>query len=505
MKPFMMILITLSLIGCVNSPTLPNSNVMDVSGAQATYSAAAEQARIASARATLEAGSSTRTAAEVTAVAAAMATGTTEAFNRARAATADSVAYSMTWQTMNAQATREAIAAKATGTAVNQLAQAEHQLIVDEAQRLTLQRQSELVALAYQRRMNQLRPFLWGGVVLALILVAGSFALLLWQRSRPFIVPPSSGQILIPTNSYQVLPAPRERLGISASTESVRETAVRTPIPLPPMTQGHVLIAGETGSGKTTALQAILKRRHNVTILDPHDDSITWAQAQVIGGGRNFQAIGEYMTYMKQLLTERYNQRSQGQREFAPITVATDEMPAIVSALGRGIDETWRMWLREGRKVGLFFVVSTQSTRVKTLGIKGEGDLLENFTYVLALGKVAANQYPDLVQGMVRPAIIRTIEGIRPVVIPFASLQEISSGPRQTPLIIAPIPLNQSENGHYADPVNMTDADRTHIRHLAQTLPSRRAIEKVVFGYTGGAAYRAVKGVLDANGANSDG
>lgn len=313
----------------------------------------------------------------------------------------------------------------------------------------------------------------------------------MYQRSRPITVNDAHGpRVLIPANSWQVLPSNRTAPALPEPTVQP-ETAV-TPIPLPPLAQGHVLIAGETGSGKSTAMLAVLKRRQQVIVLDPHDTPGSWGRAQVIGGGRDFERIGHTMQQMRQLLSQRYSQRAQGVTRFEPLTVATDEMPAIVAALGRQVDEVWREWLREGLKVGLFFVVSTQSTRVKTLGIRGEGDLLENFSYVLVLGKLAANQYPDLVQQLERPAILRTIQGVRPVLIPY----ERPSSQHQdtvTPLFVAPMP----EPDGYADPNNVTETTRTRIRQLAKELPSQAAIERAVFGYNGGAAYRAVKEVLD--------
>jgi hypothetical protein len=107
------------------------------------------------------------------------------------------------------------------------------------------------------------------------------------------------------------------------------------------------------------------------------------------------------------------------------------------------------------------------------------------------LGKLAANQYPDLVRQMERPAILRTIRGIRPVIIPYErpSTQEQT----ETPIFIAPAP----ETNGYADPNNLTESTRSRIRQLAQELPSQAAVERAVFGYHGGAAYRAVTEVLD--------
>jgi hypothetical protein len=62
-----------------------------------------------------------------------------------------------------------------------------------------------------------------------------------------------------------------------------------------------------------------------------------------------------------------------------------------------------------------------------------------------------------------------------------------------TPIFIAPSP----EPDGYADPNNLTESIRARIRQLAQELPSQAAIERTVFGYNGGAAYRAVKDILD--------
>ena len=76
--------------------------------------------------------------------------------------------------------------------------------------------------------------------------------------------------------------------------------------------------------------------------------------------------------------------------------------------------------MREGRKFGLYMTIVTQSTRVKSLGIEGEGDLLESFNWVLELQSSALKNYRELVEGMERPAILRNREnGVHPVIIPY--------------------------------------------------------------------------------------
>jgi hypothetical protein len=377
----------LLLVGCAEPPnggyvTTPNAGAT-LSAAEAARAQAANDATAQSADMTRQSAQATLQAMNVTQTVEVIATGTAQSIAQAHTATSESIAVRASEHALASDATFSAIAANATGTAVAQAAVVEQHLIEDEARRLALQRDAEAAELAYQQQMNRLKPFLWGGLVVALIILAGGVAYLLYQRSQPITVTDISGpRVLIPANSWQVLPSRRQQPLALPAPNQTQETAV-APIPLPPLAHGHILIAGETGSGKSTAMLAVLKRRQQVVVLDPHHAPGSWDNAQVIGGGRDFENIGRYMQQMHHLLSQRYTDRAQGHSKFEPLTVATDEMPAIVAALGRQVDEVWREWLREGRKVGLFFVVSTQSTRVKTLGIRGEGDLLENFSYDL--------------------------------------------------------------------------------------------------------------------------
>lgn len=391
----------------------------DVVVAQATYQAAVAAATNQVAIPTLTAQAQY-----------AAATGTAAVATSQAGATSDAIAIQMTSQAialdgtrqaiaMMSTATFEAIAAQGTSQAVSGLATVESALAADEALRLAIQRDAEAAAVERARTWNAVWPWLAGvGMVTILAGVAmGGYVVI--RREQPVIVNDDNHrpQLIIHGGEVRALPMPRSQ-PLALPAPAAPPDADLTPVALPALTSGHVLIAGETGSGKSTAMMAVLNRRQNVIVLDPHDAPGTWGKATVIGGGRNFQAIGAFITQTAGLLNERYQQRATGVTQFPPVTVATDEMPAIVSALGGGIGDVWREWLREGRKVNLSFIVSTQSTRVKTLGIQGEGDLLENFTYVLVLGKVAAAEYPDLTRGMERPAVIRMASGARPVIIP---------------------------------------------------------------------------------------
>ena len=293
--------LVLSVLAACGPTPYPSASYNITPNAAATLAAVDQVRNEAANNATVQAAEVARQSAL-----AAQATGTIDTIHQAQTATAASVVIRITEQAIQAQATREANAAQATGTAVAQLAAAEQRLIDDEQQRLALQRQAEAAELEYQRQMNQIRPYLWGGVVVTAIMTAAAAILILYQRSRPITVHDSTGpRVLVPLNSYQVLPSPRPALAASVTPIETTPDSTMTPIPLPPLTQGHVLIAGETGSGKSTALLAVLRRRPNVVVLDPHDDSATWENACVIGGGRNFAAIETYLEQMKQLLSQR--------------------------------------------------------------------------------------------------------------------------------------------------------------------------------------------------------
>jgi hypothetical protein len=215
------------------------------------------------------------------------------------------------------------------------------------------------------------------------------------------------------------LPHQGGRLALEAG-EVQAETAVE-PVPLPKLDIGHVLIVGETGGGKSTTMQALLQHRPQAIVLDPHAGPNDWPGKQVLGAGRNFAQIGEFMEWMIDELNLRAEQRANGVQHFPPITVASDEMPAIASELsksGTNTYENWQKWMREGRKFGLYIIVSTQSTRVKTLGIEGEGDVLKNFVGIVYLGEAATETYPDIALPMEWPAVLKTKRGARPVIIP---------------------------------------------------------------------------------------
>ncbi len=475
--------------------------------------AQAEYAQVAAAS-TQQTASLTAVAQGTRDAAAYMATGTAVAATQTWQATADSLTIQQTVAAMAATSTADAIAANATGTAVGQAAIIEAQLVSDEATRIAIQRDAERAQLAYQRRMNAMRPWLWATAVGALALAAAGFVYRLWAISQP--VRNAAGDIIaLPTNQFQIMPSRMLPRGTDDPLLLPPGDDME-PVTLPAITRGHVLIAATSGSGKTIALRELVDMRAGaMVVLDPHYTPGAWGAARVVYGAE----MGPYLESLERELEQRKQMRHDGQRRFEPFTVATEEMPALVGELGRDILLVWKRIMREGRKFGIFMMVVSQSTRVKSLGIDGEGDLLDNFDHVLWLGKNAAAAHPELTAGMERPAVIRSgHQPPRPVVIPYDPRKDSESeqfvpfypfnnandAGQVDPLIVPPpvsnLPAPEREPG--PSPIDtrwgvITSQQVEQITQMYRQGYSQRAIELDVFGHVGGAAYHKVNFVLE--------
>lgn len=465
--------------------------------AQATRSAEGATAQAIQAAGATSAAYSTTMAQEATATAGAQQV----------AATAQAASATATWAALLARQQQLAIEATATADAAALFFQQE------QANKALAARQAEIDRAAMWDRMT---PWLVGTAVFAVVAVlvigAGTVAYIHLRRTRP--VQAGDTWVMIGPGGPQVLSRPPALLPARATTPllpaPITVTGPEAPIPLPRPRQGHVLVAGPTEAGKSTAMRFILEARRDVVVLDPHSTTKDWGQARIIGAGRNYEEIGNYIYGMREELTGRYAERARGKTDFPLRTVAIDEMPSIVDALGRDRDiaTIWRQWLREGRKVGLFLMVSTQSLRVKTLGIEGEGDLLENFALTLAMGPLAQREYGSLVAGMEWPAVAVVRGRPQPVVIPHVLSPADSVLPAgdldgdgdEDAILLPPsrfTPLPQV--AAKADPKQMRPEDEQRIRDLLAAGWSQRQVELDLFGYNGGDAWAAVRRVIDGD------
>lgn len=403
--------------------------------------------------------------------------------------------------------TATSVAIQATATAVSRLAVLDEQAQRDQLTWLAQQRQADALALERQHLINQLLPWLAllvAGVVVGVGIVAAST---MWRSSQPVI--DQGGRVLaLPSGRYQVMPGAGR-----VTVVDPRPQPAAPPVPvreLPPAAAGHILVVGPTRSGKSTAFRALIKSRDNVTVIDPHFAHGDWSGARVIGAGGDVEAIETQLRYMEDVLNRRMHQLAQDhtwKRRFEPMTVVTDELPLLASKVKPDAMRVWHRWLREGWKFKLYFVVGTQSTRVKTLGIEGEGDVLDNVFATLYLGDAALAEFPDVAAGMQRPAVWKESgrSAAQPVVIPYRP-EEDPDSPQFRPLLGAPQPLAQLPGRAVDEPLGMateggfvTQAEITEMVTLAEAGHSRREISRRLYdGVDGGAPFARVKGVLDA-------
>lgn len=390
----------------------------------------------------------------------------------------------------------------------------------DYAAELALQRQRELTQLQRQQTINNVLPWIYGGAFSLFLFVLLIVGMIVYRRLNPKVITPypEPGQLSLPYISRPNMPLvitdglsgvfhiPNSRPTIEA--DPAMQLPQQTTIDLAnhgEFSLGHYLIAGETQGGKSTLGRFITQNWSiNKIAVDPHYERGNWGNVdKVIGGGNNWQEIRSFFdSYMLPELDRRAKEKFDDPgATWPPVLVIIDEAPAIKSNIGKASSQTWAAWVRQGWKFGLFIMLVTQSTRVETLGIKGEKDVLRNFVYRFALGEVALEEYPGVADHLDRPAVIINKREARPVIIPNVTAESLrNSQPREsgltTPLFVAPEPSGVTTSKGF---VSQDIVDRVLGLHAGGE--SLRGIERQVFGtpmgQEGGANFYKIKEILE--------
>ena len=158
----------------------------------------------------------------------------------------------------------------------------------------------------------------------------------------------------------------------------------------------HTMIAGGTGTGKTTLARIELYERLHIgyagIVLDPKGKE--WHGLPVFGGGRDFEAILSVLDQLHSEMAARFRAYADGERVFQPIKALVDEVPDIMdsclSMTRKLSDGRWSRFARQlgslAREIGMSVTLMTQSPLVEDIGMNSA--MRKNFTRI-AMGDEA--------------------------------------------------------------------------------------------------------------------
>lgn len=188
----------------------------------------------------------------------------------------------------------------------------------------------------------------------------------------------------------------------------------------------HIMIVGETGAGKTSVARALMRDLSylgKIMVIDPHANH-QWG-IEAVGRGKIYEDINAALMHLKQTMDERYIEFALGKptEDFEPLFIFLDETPCI--AKNKITRDNWKEFfgefVREARKVRMSLIVLSQTMLVKGLGIEGEGDIRDNFDYILldTFARKALKEETFELYDSDRPCVIQSKDDVYPVIQSF--------------------------------------------------------------------------------------
>lgn len=281
----------------------------------------------------------------------------------------------------------------------------------------------------------------------------------------------------------------------------------------------HLFLVGKTRSGKTLTCQAIIARRTGkICLIDPKDRPGKWGiRAIALDDDLSYARIEHACQTVLDLLKRRQKEMNNGSATFEQLTIVIDELPIVVSECPTAV-MLFKKVGQIGAELNVRLIALSQSDRVKTLGLTGEGDSRDNYLF-LAFGNKARDivdiynvTYPCVAKLDSQIALFATRDvphlarlGIVPERIWEAqentvfTPQETAKTANGNALDSTP-EAGKNSGGNNATHGNMEDWQQQAILALAKEKVSRRKICERVFGSSGGRDYEKVKEVLDEAG-----
>ena len=148
----------------------------------------------------------------------------------------------------------------------------------------------------------------------------------------------------------------------------------------------NTLVWGGQGSGKTSLTRAIAadKLAHNqkIIVLNPHGSAGTWQGMKLIGAGKDYKAVEEFMRSYLALIKKRYQlfeQSGISENDFLEQLLKAGLVESVIceeaSSWSENVDqellhEFTRTGLTESRKVGLPLLIVTHDPSLDFMGLK---------------------------------------------------------------------------------------------------------------------------------------
>lgn len=146
----------------------------------------------------------------------------------------------------------------------------------------------------------------------------------------------------------------------------------------------HLMILAPTGFGKSTLTGYLLDNlQGSIVVIDPHATPSTWGDLPVVGLGRNYEEIEEFLGVLMREMNDRYERRMRGDSSYPTINIVVDEFPSVSKSIdSKKFKEVIQSLLCEARKVNMKLILLSQGKSVKTIGLEGQSELLENLAII---------------------------------------------------------------------------------------------------------------------------